>query len=104
MNIALDASTLSLGQDGLIAVRDGCGSRVRCLSGSLWITEDHSASDTIVGPGETFTLRRDGLTLIMALHPATLQVSERHQSLAHRIGEWLWRLLPRRLVAPPGYC
>jgi hypothetical protein len=45
MNIALDASTLSLARDGLIAVRDGQGARIRCVSGHLWITEDRSQRD-----------------------------------------------------------
>ena len=104
MNVALDASTLSLSRDGLIAVRDAKGSRVRCLSGSLWITEDHSDRDIIVGPGESFTLRRDGLTLIMALHPASLQLSERRSSFADRLSAWLSRLLPRRSVPSSAGC
>jgi hypothetical protein len=99
MNIALDASTLSLARDGLIAVRDGKGTRVRCISGNVWITEDHSSRDTIVGPGESFTIRRAGLTLIMALQPATLQLCEPRGSLGERVSGWLARLSLRRTVA-----
>ena len=99
MNVALDASTLSLARDGLIAVRNGRGSRVRCLSGNLWITEDHSGRDTIMAPGESFTLRRDGLTLIMALHPSTLQLTERRETAGDRVRTWIARLAPARRAA-----
>jgi hypothetical protein len=99
MNIALDASTLSLRRDGLLALRDGQGARVRCLSGNLWITEDHSSSDTILAPGESFTIRRAGLTLIMALQPATLQLCEPRASALAKLGAWLSRALPGRAVS-----
>jgi hypothetical protein len=102
MNIALDASTLSLRRDGLLALRDGQGTRVRCLSGSLWITEDHSNRDTVLAAGESFTIRRSGLTLIMALQPATMELSERPRSATARIGTWLSRLWPHRTLSSPA--
>ena len=104
MNIALDASTLSLGRDGLLAVRDAQGSRVRCLSGSLWITEDHSAGDTIVAAGECFRIRRGGLTLIMALQPATLQLAESPDGAGEGIGDWFGRLFSRREATASAGC
>jgi hypothetical protein len=104
MNIALDASTLSLDRDGLITVRDGKGSRVRVISGSLWITEHHSSRDTIVEAGESFTIRRPGLTLIMALQPATLQLAEAPATLSESMGEWIQRLLPRRALTATSGC
>lgn len=93
MNIALDASTLSLARDGLIALRDGQGTRIRCLSGHLWITEDRSERDTIISEGESFTIRHPGLTLVMALQPASLQLAEPRLRLAQRLGAWAARLI-----------
>lgn len=104
MNIALDASTLSLRRDGLIAVRDGEGSRIRCLSGSLWVTEEQGGDDVVLEPGEGFTIRRPGLTLIMALQPTTLQLAEPKVGVLERLGAWMARLLPRRAVAAAGGC
>ena len=104
MNIALDASTLSLVRDGLIAVRDAQGSRVRCLSGSLWITEDRSAGDTIVSAGECFRIKRPGLTLIMALQPATLQLVEAPDTERDGLGDWFDRVFSRRAVAASAEC
>ena len=85
MNIVLDASTLSLARDGLLALRDAQGTRVTCLDGSLWITEDHGIADVLIGPGESFTIKRSGLTLVMALEPAALSLNERREPLLSRV-------------------
>lgn len=55
------------------------GSMVRCLNGTLWITERRGALDVILGPGETFTVTRDGLTIITALDNATIRLCERER-------------------------
>ncbi len=97
MNIALDGTTLTLVRDGLLAVRDAEGSRVTCLTGSLWITEDQRTCDVIVEAGESFVIKRPGLTLIMALEPATLRMRERPAgSWAARVAGWLHRRLAPR--------
>ena len=67
MNIELANSTLSLQRDGLVALRDAEGTRVTCVSGALWITEDDRERDVVLEEGQAFTLGRPGLTLIMAL-------------------------------------
>ena len=59
MNIALHGSTVSLKRDRMIALRDASGSMVRCLNGTLWITERRGALDVILGPGETFTVAEE---------------------------------------------
>jgi hypothetical protein len=104
MNIALDASTLSLARDGLIAVRDGQGARIRCVSGHLWITEDRSQRDTIIGPNETFTIGHPGLTLVMAVEPASLQLSEPRLSLGKRLAAWAGRVLAPKPAGPALEC
>jgi hypothetical protein len=93
MNIELANSTLTLARDGLVALRDAQGAHVACLTGALWITEDHEHGDIILEAGESVTLRRRGLTLVMALQPASLRLSERRvapvQRLATRLSRWL---------------
>jgi len=93
MNIVLDHSTLSLPRDGLVAVRDSMGTRVACVSGALWITENDRERDVVLKPGQAFTIGRRGLTLIMALSPASLRLTERHAGLGRRIGGWLARAI-----------
>jgi len=94
MNIELDNSTLALPRDGLIALRDAEGTRVTCLTGALWITEDHEHSDIILEAGESVSLRRPGLTLVMALQPASLRLSEQRETLVERVTTRLSRWLP----------
>ena len=93
MKIELDTSTLSLPRDGLVALRDAEGTRVTCISGALWITEDAREGDVILEAGDAFTIDRPGLTLIMGLLPASLHLSEAPRIAARRIGRWLSRLL-----------
>ncbi len=99
MNIELDTSTLSLPRDGLVAVRDAEGTRVTCISGALWITEDAREGDVILEAGEAFTIDRPGLTLIMGLLPATLRLAEARKGAARRVAGWLSRVLPVRRPA-----
>jgi hypothetical protein len=94
MKIELGTSILSLPRDGLIALRDAQGTRVTCVGGALWITEDHRDSDVILEAGEAFTIDRSGLTLVMALHPASLRLSEHRESRAARFAGWFSRLRP----------
>ncbi len=94
MNIELANSTLSLQRDGLVALRDAEGTRVTCVSGALWITEDDRERDVVLEEGQAFTLGRPGLTLIMALSPASLQLAEPRERLPTRIGGWLARMVP----------
>jgi hypothetical protein len=93
MHIELENSTLTLVRDGLIALRDAQGTHVACLTGALWITEDHEHGDIILEAGQSFTVRRPGLTLVMALQPASLRLSEQRdalvQRLATRLSSWL---------------
>lgn len=92
MNIDLQTSTLTLARDGLIALREAAGTRVSCETGALWITEDHERGDVILEAGQSCTIDRTGLTLIMALEPASLRLQERRDTLAARIGAWFARL------------
>ena len=56
-------------------IRDGKGLAVRCLAGSLWITQDGDTDDVVLKAGECFVLDRRGLALVSApVTPATLVV------------------------------
>ncbi|MEW5709347.1 MAG: DUF2917 domain-containing protein [Pseudomonadota bacterium] len=55
---------LSKGQ--LLAIRDGSGCAVRCVSGELWITQDCSTRDVILSAHEEFVLDLPGLALVHA--------------------------------------
>ena len=94
MKIELTTPILALPRDGLIALHDAEGTRVTTLKGALWITQDSQQGDVILEEGQSFTVDRRGLTLVMALTPTSLRLFEHHESLAARIGGWLSRLWP----------
>jgi hypothetical protein len=76
MRLLLGQSKLGLEPDQLVAVRDGRGVRVACLSGALWITQEHRPTDVILEAGQSAVIDSPGLTLVMALRASTLRVTE----------------------------
>jgi len=65
---------LPLARDRMFALRDAQGSRVRCVSGLLWVTEDQRVTDLVLKPGESFTIGHQGLVLVMALDPSNVRI------------------------------
>lgn len=94
MKIDLTTPSLALPRDGLIALRDARGTRVTSLAGALWITQAHQEGDVILERGQSFTVDRPGLTLVMALTPASLRLLEHRETRAARIAGWFSRLWP----------
>jgi len=74
MQIEIDRSILSLAREGLLAIRDGQGTRIVCHAGNLWITQECDLKDAVIAAGESFTVRNPGLTLVTALSAAELTV------------------------------
>jgi hypothetical protein len=76
MHIEINRSTVTLARDGLLAVRDGAGTRIVCHSGRLWITQEGDVKDAIIGPFDVFTVRKSGLTIVTALQSSSLTLTE----------------------------
>lgn len=55
-----------LAQGQLLAIQEGKGCTIRCLSGGLWITQDASSRDVVLRAREEFVLDRPGLALVQA--------------------------------------
>jgi len=66
MGICTDMTTLALPRGQTLRLRDARGARIECLAGSLWITQHGDRRDVTLQPGESFTLDRDGATLLYA--------------------------------------
>jgi len=59
----------------ILPIEDGAGLEVKCLRGTLWITQSGDREDRILDSGESFVLDRPGLSLVNALlDPALLVV------------------------------
>ena len=65
-----------------LRLEDGTGLEVRCLLGSLWITEEGEREDTILGRGQSFVLDRPGLSLVTALGGPALAIVQPGRILA----------------------
>ena len=54
---------------------DGLGTEVRVLDGVVWITQAGDQRDIVLYAGGTFTLDRNGLTLVVAIdNPAKVVI------------------------------
>ena len=67
--------TIAIDQQSVLRIYDGEGMRLTPASGVLWITEERSANDTVLLPGDTHRLEKPGLTLVCA-HGAARVVME----------------------------
>ncbi|HZP92605.1 MAG TPA: DUF2917 domain-containing protein [Burkholderiales bacterium] len=76
MDIALHQTRMKLNRDGLIAFRDGRGARIVCHSGTLWVTQESQIKDRILEAGDSLIVCELGLTVITALGPSALTVTE----------------------------
>lgn len=81
---------LPLARDRMFALRDAQGSRVQCVTGLLWVTEDQRVTDLVLRPGESFTIAHQGLVLVMALDTSTLRIE--HTGGLSRLGRFIRRL------------
>ena len=89
MELKLGGSRLGHPRGLRVAVRDGKGVRVSCLSGALWIRQEQSTSDVVLEAGDSFVINQPGLTLVMALRPSNLRVCEpRASALWDGLRDW----------------
>jgi len=78
MNIQVHQGKLQLARNDHVEVIDGRGFSMRCLFGSLWVTQDGDPRDIVLVPGESFTLDRDGVAIVYATADSGLAFSTAH--------------------------
>jgi Protein of unknown function (DUF2917) len=61
---------------GVLDIRDGKGIEVRCLCGTVWITQAGDREDIVLHGGQFFVLERQGLALVTALLGPAMVVIE----------------------------
>jgi len=66
--------TLALDRHNLLRICDGEGMRLSPASGVVWITEEESANDTVLLPGDTYQLEKPGLALVHAHRAARVMM------------------------------
>lgn len=76
MRLNLKAPVLALEAGQILTLDDAEGLRILARSGTVWITEEGSPNDHIVGPGDTLIVAHPGRTLVQAIHPAWISLAE----------------------------
>jgi hypothetical protein len=73
-DLNLGATHLSRGQ--LQRLNDERGSRVLCLSGTLWLTQEGERRDIVLEAGDEARIEHDGLSLLSALSDARFVLAQ----------------------------
>jgi hypothetical protein len=66
---------INLGRGALLRIRGGKGTLVYVWEGQVWLTEDGSPSDHVIGPGQWFRLGKDGTAYAQAFQPSVLSLT-----------------------------
>lgn len=74
MKVDIKQHTLDLADEGLLAIRDGQATRIRVQEGTLWITEEGEVKDTILGHGDSYTIRHPGLAVLTSLGASRISI------------------------------
>jgi hypothetical protein len=99
MRIESPASRICLlGRETLRLTR-GKGETIVCRTGAVWITVDHDRRDTILEPGQSFTLDSDESVLVHAFEASTVGVIASPRPAPRAWGSaWGWRTPLARLA------
>jgi hypothetical protein len=74
MLAALDLEPISLSPRSIHRIENARGTQVTCVSGVVWITQEHDQRDVVLTPGQSFVLDRPGLGIVFALKGAVITV------------------------------
>ena len=65
---------VELDRGAVLSVAARPGTRVNCLQGTLWLTEDHAPGDVILEAGGAHTVASRGRAVVQAMAPARVAV------------------------------
>jgi hypothetical protein len=74
LNLRSPELTLQAGQ--VLTLDDAQGVRILSRSGTVWITQEGSPKDQIVGPGDAIVVARNGRTVVQALKTAWISIGD----------------------------
>jgi hypothetical protein len=86
-------SALLLERWQTVELRDARGARARVERGCVWVTMNGAVRDVVLGPGQVFTVDRNGPTLLHAEAPTALHIAD--PARAPALGATVERLLAR---------
>ena len=65
-----------------LRIENGAGTVIRSAKGDIWITQEGDVRDVVLSRGQSFTLDRNGLALLVALDRAAVAQIECHKTQA----------------------
>lgn len=71
---AVPSFSRTLARGAILRIPEPAGSRIDCLAGSLWVTQDNDPRDLMLEAGESCELSGRARVLVQALEPARLQL------------------------------
>jgi Protein of unknown function (DUF2917) len=66
---------LAMAPGSLLRIDDGAGALIHVREGEIWLTEEGSRKDHVLGAGQMFRIERDGATLAHAFRRSVINVS-----------------------------
>ena len=76
MQITLKSPVLALETGQLLALDDVAGACIAPRRGAVWITEEGRHQDSVVKPGESHCITRQGRTVVQAFEPTLISIRE----------------------------
>ena len=105
MKIEFPASRIALATDQFLKLEGARGARIATCRGSVWITQDGDSRDIVLGPRESFVLDSAGPSIVQALEPVDLAITEPvRQPRTSGVAKWLkaFRAAARLAVGAPA--
>jgi hypothetical protein len=75
MTSQVDTMETTIPKGRTLRIQDGKGLELSVVAGCLWVTYEHDTADTVLDPGDTFHVNRNGLTLVHALKEVQLRIA-----------------------------
>ena len=76
MQLNVKAPVLALEAGQVLTLDDAEGFRILSRAGTVWVTEEGSQKDHIVGPGDTLIVAHPGRTVVQALQSAWISIGD----------------------------
>jgi hypothetical protein len=86
MQVNLRSPELTLQAGQVLTLDDARGVRILSRTGTVWITQEGSPKDLIVGPGDAIVVARNGRTVVQALKTAWISIADGPRAASQSLG------------------